>query len=268
MREVASAATHTVLSFGDTDSPDSSIKFLVDVKKATASAPVKSMKQMSTKGFERVVGNSAQSQSQHRGRPSGEAAANDQATDATSLTLPNDAPSNFISMGNIGKTYGRTLEEAGLAPGGEDAHLVSHDVVRETHFFYRPSDIAKDAAATKGAPTTATPDDDAEVEEEPALRPTGLAQLTEAHYYGGSLIETGDLEEGAGRLKLEPGMQIVGFTKRSAVRFPLPSSSELPLICTLPTRFGTTGASTTSTTSTLSTGRRARSSCCPRLSRR
>ncbi|KAK4705011.1 AAA family ATPase, partial [Phenoliferia sp. Uapishka_3] len=226
VREVNSVSTATTLSLGDLDDPESSIKIGIDIKKAVSAAPVKSMKQMSMKGFVRTArGTSTQSPSRtasKRDRPAedddGETGGRigNPRTSAWNSNGSSSAPPAF-SMGNIGKSYGKTLEEAGLEEMGadSDSELTSHEVLRETRLYYRPLEVAKvsDLLEKKS--------DEEEPQPEPEERPVGeQVTLTEAYYYGGSLVDTGDLEPGTGLLTgNKTSMEIVGFVKHSHIRY-------------------------------------------------
>lgn len=205
VREVASTATRTTLSLGNVaDNPDHALEIRIDIKKAVAGAPVKSMKKMSMRGFTKTTTSQSQSQSQ---RNHGRDEAGDGPSEKNGFAPRTSKPAFSFSMGNIGRTFEKTLEEAGLAEVADE--LKSHEVVRDTRHFYRP------AKAADGAPTT----QDDEEEDENTWRPTGNAELTAAHYYGGSIVDTGDMEEGTGLLKGNTtGMEILGFVKKSDVR--------------------------------------------------
>jgi hypothetical protein len=205
MRSVASQAMRTTLTLGDPkEFPDQSLSIPIEVKKAVAAAPVKSMKKMSMRAFERAAGQQSQ-QSLQKGKKRVRDEEDDQG-----------GRLGLYELGDIGKTFERTLAEEGLAwkADASDA-TTSHAVNRETNYFYRPLDVSeKDVKAKQ--------EDDAEEEgeeDENELEPTGNAELSDAYYYGGSLVPTGDLEEGVGELKNKvTGMQIVRFMKQSEVR--------------------------------------------------
>jgi hypothetical protein len=120
-----------------------------------------------------------------------------------------------FKLGNMGSSLEKILESAGLAVKDEpDADLMTHAVSRETHTFYRPADVLLDEKPKKSGE-----EEDEEQKEDEQLRPTGNAELTEAYYYGGTLVSTGDLEDGVGQLKgNKPGMEIISFVKQDSVR--------------------------------------------------
>ncbi|KAL8286523.1 hypothetical protein RQP46_004540 [Phenoliferia psychrophenolica] len=219
VKEVASQPTKTSLTIGDVaEYPTSSVKIFIELKKAVSPAAVKSMKQMSMRGFQHAATGNTQSQSQHS-RPTGDSNHASTGEDGSAGPTNGGGGASF-SMGDIGKTYLKTLAEAGLAERMEtDSDLLTHGVDRETRWFYRPPEQAmKDKDAAKLA--TGAPDEEEEEDQPEELRPTGTATLVDAHYYGGSLVETGDMEPGTGMLKgNETGMQVIQFLKRSSIRF-------------------------------------------------
>ena len=228
----------TTLTLGDVKTyPDRSLLMHVDIKKATTTAPVKSMKKMSLHGFAKRGGTGQASQLQPP-PPSNTAAASQgfsqsQHLGASGSTKPSQLPQQgessqprAYSMGNVGRTLEHTLEEAGLELPDDDEDLASHGVEAAKSQWYRPIGVVADTlksaqeaeeARDKGEQKPEEGEMEEEVEE---WRPVGQnASLINAHSYGGTLVDTGDMEQGTGLLSgNELGMQIVGFMKKSKVR--------------------------------------------------
>lgn len=230
--------------------PDSSITIFVDVKKATTPAAPPSMKQMSMRGFERVQAQ-AQSQShsqsqafrgtkrktedrdRDRDQDRGDAEEDDEeAKAALKAKIRFEERKNRemraqmnagqgVDLGKLGVTFDKTLRDEGLKIGDEAEDLLaSHLVVREPQYFYRPSnDKGKQKAQDEdGDEVDQDGDDDREAAEREHLRSAGNAELTDAYYYGGTLVPVGDLEDDVGTLTgNETGMEIVSFMKESDV---------------------------------------------------
>lgn len=223
IREVASQATRTTLTLGDTVLfPDQSLTIHIDIKKAVSSAGVKSMKQMSLRGFEKSSAIQA-SQSQ----------ANDP---------PPPTSASFGGFSNMGRTFDMTLADAGLTVGNTVLdQAAEHGVTRETLFFYRPSALTAAEAEKKkkndeerekaageevsdareeGEEGGDDEEEEPEEEEDESLKPVNAERLTQAHYYGGTLVDTGDMEEGTGQLPgKQTGMQIIGFQRMDQIRY-------------------------------------------------
>lgn len=239
IREVASQATRTTLTLGDTVLfPDQSLTIHIDIKKAVSSAGVKSMKQMSLRGFEKSSAIQA-SQSQ----------ANDP---------PPPTSASFGGFSNMGRTFDMTLADAGLTVGNTVLdQAAEHGVTRETLFFYRPSALTAAEAEKKkkndeerekaageevsdareeGEEGGDDEEEEPEEEEDESLKPVNAERLTQAHYYGGTLVDTGDMEEGTGQLPgKQTGMQIIGFQRMDQVSsvFPRERHRSTPLTTTV-----------------------------------
>lgn len=287
VKETRSLVVKTTLSLGDSKTyPDRSLRMHVDIKKATTTAPVKSMKKMSLHGFAKrsgagqasqsqlppfsnVAASQGVSQSQHPGVPGSNG----------STQLPEQGESSkarVYSMGNVGRTLERTLEEAGLELPAEDDDPSSHGVDSAKSHWYRPVAVPKDKLKSaqeeekkkeseregKGKGKETEEKGEEEEEEEERWRPLAPgASLTDAYFYGGDLVEMGDMEQGTGQLSgNELGMEIVTFMKQAAVSF-FSAGDVRSLKSGLPSnRCDTTGDSATSSTSTAALGRRALSS--------
>ncbi|KAM0754876.1 SPOC domain-like protein [Meredithblackwellia eburnea MCA 4105] len=216
IREVNSYPNRLLLSLGDPDVPDKSIRIHVEVKKAVSAASVKSMKKMSTWGFQKVEQAAAAAQAAKDKESQSQRMSFGGSGGETSLEGPSGLQAYL--MGNIGRTYMQIMEAAGLQENKDDldSDLQTHNVVRETRHFYRPIEVDETNPVKKEGE-----EEDEETErQENALRPTGDAELTDAYYYGGSLIPTGDMEDGTGMLTgNKMSMEIICFMKKSEIHF-------------------------------------------------
>ncbi|GAA5855574.1 hypothetical protein JCM8547_007894 [Rhodosporidiobolus lusitaniae] len=252
----SSRADRMTLKLGDPEAhPGSAITMWVEVKKAVVPASAPTMKKMSMRGFEKVRTQAAtaasQSQSQSQAlRGTKRAAEADPGEEPDEDDLDQikrqarfaekqnrEARAQMLAgedveMGNIGATFGKTLQNEGLTVStDQDADLASHNVLTERRYFYRPPDKDKNdtgvAKITKKTNNGGETDEDeadleaaAEEAEQEQWREVVDAQLTDAYHYGGSLVPVGDLEGEAGHLAgLQTGMEIVSFIKESDLRF-------------------------------------------------
>ena len=226
--------------------PDSSITIFVDVKKATTPAAPPSMKQMSMSGFARVQAQAqSQSQSQSQAFRGTKRKTEDQDQDGDDgedgdeeAKAPLKAKIRFeerknremraqmnagqgVDLGKLGVTFDKTLRDEGLKIGDEEEDLLaSHLVVREPQYFYRPlNDKGKQKGQDEdGDELDQDDDEDGEAAKREHLRSAANAELTDAYYYGGTLVPVGDLEDDVGTLTgNETGMEIVSFMKESDV---------------------------------------------------
>ncbi|GAA5967240.1 hypothetical protein JCM11641_000485 [Rhodosporidiobolus odoratus] len=245
LRMTNSRADRMTLKLGDPAAhPDSALTMWIEVKKAIAPATAPTMKRMSMRGFEHVRTQAAASQSQSQSqaprgmkRRSG-ATGDGEETDEDDLdNIKRQArfaekqnreqraqmlAGEDVDMAKIGVNYEKTLQEQGLAERtDEDADLISHNVLTERRFFYRPPDKAKEASdAQVQAKKKERAESDEEDDGEDEWREAVDANLTDAYYYGGSLVPVGDLEDDAGSLAdLQMGMEIVTFLKQSDIRY-------------------------------------------------
>ncbi|GAA5949862.1 hypothetical protein JCM21900_004229 [Sporobolomyces salmonicolor] len=131
-----------------------------------------------------------------------------------------------LSMGNIGADLDKTLRDAGLAVSDAlDADLASHSVSMEKRYYYRPVpkpedplDNGKVKSKKKRAGNESVEEGESDDENDREIQDPTV--LVDAHYYGGSLIPVGDLEDDVGVLSgLQTGMEIVAFTKQADVRY-------------------------------------------------
>lgn len=245
VKKTNSKADRMTLRLGDPIAhPDSSITILVDVKKATTPAAPPSMKQMSMRGFERVQAHAqSQSQSQSQAFRGTKRKTEDQDDDdaeeedeeakaALKAKIRFEERKNRemraqmnagqgVDLGKVGVTFDKTLRDEGLKIGDEAEDLLaSHLVVREPQYFYRPSnDKGKQSAQDEdGDEVDQDDDEDREAARRENLRSAAKAELTDAYYYGGTLVPVGDLEDDVGTLTgNETGMEIVSFMKESDV---------------------------------------------------
>lgn len=231
--------------------PESSITIFIDVKKATTPAAPPSMKQMSLRGFERVQ---AQAQSQNQSQSQAQAQAfrgtkrkaeddDNHADEDEELKAALKAKIRFeerqnremraqmsagqgVDLGKLGVTFDKALREEGLAVVDEEEDLLaSHLVLRESQYYYRPTDKSLNDKGMQRAQYGAGDglESDAEDEDRGAeggehLRSAANAELTDAYYYGGTLVPVGDLEDDVGTLTgNETGMEIVSFMKEADV---------------------------------------------------
>ncbi|GAA5975557.1 hypothetical protein JCM10908_005201 [Rhodotorula pacifica] len=254
VRLTNSRADRMTLKLGDPVAhPDSSITIYIDVKKATTPAAPPSMKQMSMRGFERVQAQ-AQSQSQSQSqafrgvkrktedndddRDGNEDEDDEEAKAALKAKIRFEERQNRetraqmnagqgVDLGKLGVTFDKALRDEGLAIGDpEDDLLASHLVVREPQYYYRPSDKATNdkgkqkARYGDGDEYGDEYDEDVEAGAREQLRSAANVELTDAFYYGGTLVPVGDLEDDVGTLTgNETGMEIVSFMKESDLRY-------------------------------------------------
>ncbi|KAI5481662.1 ATP-dependent DNA helicase 2 subunit 2 [Pseudohyphozyma bogoriensis] len=236
IREVDSQKNRTTLTLGDPEQyPDSSFTIQIDVKKAASQASMKSMKKMSFHGFKRArnqdygTQSQLQSESQHPsqsqrggadGFGGGGGSYNADASQAFGSTFDPLRATQQISMGNVGKSLEMVLREAGFAVNEDgEPDFDPHNVDRETVYYYRQPEVPEKGKEGEKRGSGGDEDEEEEDEDE-GLRPTGNAELQDAYYYGGTLIETGDLEEGTGILKQKTnGMDIIRFIKMKDIRY-------------------------------------------------
>lgn len=249
VKKTNSKADRMTLRLGDPVAhPDSSITIFVDVKKATTPAAPPSMKQMSMRGFARVQAQAqsqSQSQSQSQAFRGTKRKTEDQDQDGDDAEEEDEeakavlkAKVRFeerknremrvqmnagqgVDLGKLGVTFDKTLRDEGLKIGDKDEDLLaSHLVVREPQYYYRPSnDKGKQKAQDQdGDEVDQDDDEDREAARREHLRSAAKAELTDAYYYGGTLVPVGDLEDDVGTLTgNETGMEIVSFMKESDV---------------------------------------------------
>lgn len=223
------------LSLGDVkNDPERALSIKIEVKKATTVEAIRSMKKMSTMGYDKLERSSTQSQSQFApSRPSNQP--------GTSLQSQSQLPSTqegttmqppsrkSFKMGNIGQTLDRMLVAEGLAASNEPT---ADAVSSTTRQYYRSFDAPT-------GPAQGEPEDEEDEEEESRTREKEVriseAPLHDAFYYGGDMVLLSDVTGTIGLGGMggnETGMQIVSFIKK--VNVSLLSSQIVETVLTIP----------------------------------
>ncbi|KAK4058526.1 ATP-dependent DNA helicase yku80 [Microbotryomycetes sp. JL221] len=245
IKSVKTVKSGMILTLGDRERyPDRSLMMHIEVRKAIAVAPLKSMKKFSLKMFEQRAGGAGESQSQRGQKRTlnggfvgdnlqsqheyGESQpSTSKKPDFGSQSMGGDKrPSNSFkySMGHIGRTLDKMLEEEKRALEDDDDD--AHGVTVERRYHYKPIYETADAQLQQTQAEASASDPkgkgrakDVALED---LRNMPLAaedHLSLGYYYGGDIVAAEDLEDGQGTLGgLSTGMMIVGFMLQSKAR--------------------------------------------------
>lgn len=257
VKETKPTITRTRLTIGDVSNlPERSISMYIDVTKAIMVAPMKSMKTMSLRNYEKTgkkptqrSSTSTNTQASQQFRSAESQAFASQSYDesqgasnvASTSRLPQSQPSQSSQippvtgqqsdfsrdfyMGNIGQTLEDYLERYGMVPKkleDKDDDLRTNGVKRETQFYYRKIAAAKDLfldqTMAKAIEEAEEEEDDEGNKAEPDRMVGPETTIDRGYYYGGTLISVDELPLGAEKLAgNETGMQIVAFLKKSEV---------------------------------------------------
>jgi hypothetical protein len=219
------------LSLGDIkNDPERALSIKIEVKKATTVEVVRSMKKMSTMGYEKLDRPSTQSQSQQFVplRPSNQPGTSQSQSQhpATQEASSMPPPSRKLyQMGNIGQTLEKMLAAEGLGPTGSSNEPTVDAVSSTSRQYYKDVD----------APTGPGRREDEEEDDDPKVSQREVRNsetpLVDAYFYGGDRVDSLDVLNSMGMQGMggnQTGMQIVGFIKKENV-----SRLSLPIIETV-----------------------------------